>query len=65
MLAAKRLWHTSLIPALGRQRQAELCELEASLIYRVISKTARATQRNPSEKPTRKKEKKDSACTSI
>jgi hypothetical protein len=25
----------SLIPALGRQRQAELCEFEASLVYRV------------------------------
>jgi hypothetical protein len=24
-----------LIPALGRQRQADLCEFEASLIYRV------------------------------
>ncbi|KAM7327523.1 hypothetical protein ACRRTK_013890 [Alexandromys fortis] len=28
---------TSLIPALGRQRQADLCEFEASLMYRVSS----------------------------
>jgi hypothetical protein len=35
-----------LIPALGRQRQADLCEFEASLIYRVSSWTAKATQRN-------------------
>jgi hypothetical protein len=32
-----------LIPVLGRQKQAELCEFEASLIYRVSSRTARAT----------------------
>ena len=32
-----------LVPALGRQRQADLCELEASLGYR---KSSRATQRN-------------------
>jgi hypothetical protein len=31
---------TSLIPALGRQRQVDL-------VYRVSSRTARATQRNP------------------
>ena len=37
-----------LIPALGRQRQADLCELEASLVYRANSRIARAiTQRNP------------------
>jgi hypothetical protein len=29
------------------QRQADLCEFEASLIYRATSKTANATQRNP------------------
>ena len=37
----------SLIPALGRQRQVDLCELEVSLVYRVSSRTARAIQRNP------------------
>jgi hypothetical protein len=31
---------TPLLPALGRQSQADLCELEASLVYRVNSRTA-------------------------
>jgi len=35
-----------IIPALGRQRQAHLCEFKVSLSYRVSSKTARATQKN-------------------
>jgi hypothetical protein len=39
-----------LIPALGWQRQADLCEFKASLVYRVSSRTARATQRNPVSK---------------
>ena len=30
----------SLIPALERQRQEDLCELEASLVYRVSSRPA-------------------------
>jgi hypothetical protein len=30
-----------LTPALGRQRQVDLCEFEASLVYRVSSRTAR------------------------
>ena len=37
---------TLLIPALGRQRQAELHKFEASLVYRVSSRTVRTTQRN-------------------
>ena len=47
----------SLIPALGRQRQADFCEFEASLVYRASSKTARATQRNPV--PKHKQNKKN------
>ena len=39
-----------LVPVLGRQRQAELCEFEASLVYRVSSRIARATQRTPVSK---------------
>jgi hypothetical protein len=36
-----------------------ISEFEASLVYRVSSRTARATQRNPvSEKPKKKKERK-------
>ncbi|XP_040609944.1 dol-P-Man:Man(7)GlcNAc(2)-PP-Dol alpha-1,6-mannosyltransferase isoform X2 [Mesocricetus auratus] len=53
-------WHTPLIPALGRQRQADLCEFEGSLVYGVSSKTAKATQRNPVSKNQKKKKKKKS-----
>jgi hypothetical protein len=37
-------WHTPVIPAFGRQRQGDLCELEASLVYRVSSKLACGVQ---------------------
>ena len=39
----------SLILVLGRhrQRQADPCELQASLVYSVSSRTAKSTQRNP------------------
>jgi hypothetical protein len=43
---ARQWWPTPLIPALGRQRQVDF-GFEASLVYRVSSRTARATQRNP------------------
>jgi hypothetical protein len=36
-----------LIPALMKQRQMNLCEFKASLVYRGSSRTSRATQRNP------------------
>jgi hypothetical protein len=39
---AAQWWHKPLIPALGRQRQSDLCEFEASLVYRVSSRIARA-----------------------
>jgi hypothetical protein len=40
--------HTPLIPVLWNQRQVDLCEFEASLIYKLSSSTARAViQRNP------------------
>jgi hypothetical protein len=32
--------------AQGRQRQVDINEFEASLVYRVSSRTAKATQRN-------------------
>jgi hypothetical protein len=38
-------WRTPLIPALRKQRQA-ISEFEASLVYKVSSRTVRATQRN-------------------
>jgi hypothetical protein len=52
-----------LIPALGRQRQG-ISEFEASLVYKVSSRTARATQRNPLSKNQNKQTKKSesSAC---
>ena len=46
----------SLIPPLGKQRQADLYELEASLIYRTRS---RAIHNNPVSKITTTKKKKE------
>ena len=38
--------HAFNIPALGRQRQADLCEFETSLIYRASSRThSKATEK--------------------
>ena len=56
---ARRWWRAPLMPTLRGQRQADLCEFEASLVYRVSSRTARAvTQRNlVLKKKKRKKEK--------
>jgi hypothetical protein len=46
----------SLIPALRKQRQVDLCEFKASLVYRASFRTARATQKKPClEKPKIKK----------
>ena len=53
-----------LIPALGRQKQAS--EFEVSLVYRVSSRTARATQRNSVSKnqttTTKTKTKQKMSC---
>ena len=35
-----------MIPAFMRQSQVDICEFEANLVYRVSSRTIRATQRN-------------------
>ena len=40
-------WCSPLMPAPGRQKQSELCEFEATLVYRDNSRTAKATQKNP------------------
>lgn len=45
------------IPAPRRQRQMDLYEFEASVVYRVNSRTAKATQRNPVLTNTEKKSK--------
>ena len=42
-------WWRPLIPALKRQKQTDT-DCEASLVYRVSSRTARVTQRNPTLK---------------
>jgi hypothetical protein len=41
------------MPALGRQRQVDLCELKASLVYRVNYRIARATTEKPYLKKTK------------
>ena len=46
------------ISALGRQRQGDLCEFKASLVYRVSSRTAKiVTQKNPVSKNKKQKTK--------
>jgi hypothetical protein len=45
-----------LLPALRRQEVSS--ELEASLLYKVSYRTARATQRNPVLKTTKQNEKR-------
>jgi hypothetical protein len=49
-LAGQWCQGTPLIPTFERLRQADLCEIKPSLVYRVSSRTARATQRNPVQK---------------
>jgi hypothetical protein len=49
----------SLIPALGRQKQAELCKFKTRMVYRGSSRTARTTQRNPVSKTKQNKTKQN------
>jgi hypothetical protein len=46
-----------LIPALGGGGR-QISEFEASLVYKVSSRTARATQRNPVSKNQKKKKER-------
>ena len=49
----------SLIPAPERQRQVDLCEFEASLVYKASSRTGRTvTQRSPITREKKKEERK-------
>jgi len=50
LLLAEQWWCIPFVPVLQRQRQADLCEFEASLAYRAGSSIARATHRNPHSK---------------
>lgn len=36
-----------LIPAIGKQRQEDFYEFKARLVYKMSSRTAKATKRNP------------------
>ena len=51
-------WRTPLIPAPRKQRQMDVCEFEASLFYRVSSRTAKNTYRDAVSKQNKTKEKK-------
>jgi hypothetical protein len=43
-----RWWgNTHIFPALGRQRQVDLCELRGLLVSRELSRTAKAIQTDP------------------
>ena len=52
---ARQWWHTPLIPALGRQKQAEF---EASLVYRVSSRTTLSRKTKQTNQPNKLKKKK-------
>jgi hypothetical protein len=53
-----------LIPAFRRERQADLCEFEANLVYRGSSRTAKIIRRNPLQKQNKTKiRKKSLRCT--
>jgi hypothetical protein len=51
-------WHTLLDPELRRQRQVDLCELKASLIYKESSRTARAMQRDAVSKKKKRRRRR-------
>jgi hypothetical protein len=52
-------WHTPLIPALREAEAGGFLSFKVSLVYRVSSRTARATQRKPVSKKKKKKKKRD------
>lgn len=46
MYVAQQWRHMPFIPALERQKQQDLCQFNANLVYRVNSRVAKATERN-------------------
>jgi hypothetical protein len=51
------LWCCTLLaPAFGKQRQTDLCEFKAILVYKVNSRTAWAKQRTPVSKQENKQQ---------
>ena len=48
-------------PSTPLQKQADLCEFKTNLVYRVNSRTAKATQRNP----VLKNQNKNKNCASM
>lgn len=51
------VWGIPLIPALRRQSQADVCEFEASVIYKDNSRMARATKKERGRKGERARER--------
>ena len=61
-------WCTAFNPSTWEAEAGGFLEFQASLVYRVSSRTARATQRNPvSEKPTNqsKQSQEQSLCYTL
>ena len=54
---SRQWWRTPLILALGRQRQVDLCEFEASLVYRVSSSMVKAEYKKTVFKKKKEKSK--------
>lgn len=56
-LEARQWWCMPLIPVFRKKRLVDICEFEASLVYKGRSSIARATQRNPVLKKPKTKQK--------
>uniref|UniRef100_A0A8C8W5E0 Uncharacterized protein n=1 Tax=Peromyscus maniculatus bairdii TaxID=230844 RepID=A0A8C8W5E0_PERMB len=59
--SAGRWWRTPLIPALGRQSQADLCEFEARLGYQVSPRKGAKLHRETLSQKKKKKKRKPTA----
>lgn len=56
-LEARQWWCMPLIPVFRKKRLVDICEFEASLVYKGRSSIARATRRNPVLKKPKTKQK--------